>query len=147
MTDCINESNVQVIDIEQSTIDEINSIIKTSGLFDDLDEAKRDRVKATVNVAVRIGHLLLSQVFNQKYYPLMDNGQEAELSIKYLLYTVLNVLYPYTKDSANLRQIINSYWKAIQDYCVENYLLYVLDDKTDVSNMIAYLADTFYNLY
>lgn len=134
-------------DIEQKAIDEINTVIEESGLFKDLSEEKRNRLKATIKSCVRVGYLLLQQVFNKGYYPLMNDSQEEILLIKFLLYTVLNVAYPYTKDAVTLKHIIKMYKREMEDFCVDTCLLYILDESTDLYNMLGYLSETFYNIY
>ena len=77
----------------------------------------------------------------------MSDDQERILMKKFLIYTVLNVLYPYTKDSKTLKHIIKIYKRKIEDFCVETCLLYILDENSETYNMLNYLSETFYNIY
>lgn len=131
----------------ENAITTLNQIISDSGLLDELNEESKNKLLATVKVCSKTALLLLQQVFNKQYYPLMSGDMEAELMTMFIIYTVLNVVYPYTKDGPAIHKLINKYWEMIRDYCVENCLLYVIRDDTEVVIILKYLSETFYNIY
>ena len=113
----------------------------------EMSDEQSDKLRATLKVSVRTAWLLLRQVFNKNYYPLMSELQERILMTYFVIHTVLNVVYPYTKEGSKLHKLINNYRKSMIDFCVESCLLYVLDERSEVFNMIAYLSELFYQLY
>lgn len=138
---------MSVRSIEEVAIDEINNITAGIVVVDDLSDEKQQQLKATLKSCTKVGYMLLQKVFNRGYYPLMDEVTEELLMKKFLIYTVLNVLYPYTKDTMTLTHIIKDCWRYIEDICVDYSLLYILDSHTDLYNMLEYLSETFYNIY
>lgn len=139
--------NMSVRSIEEVAIDEINEITNGIIVVSDLSDEKQQQLKATIESCTKAGYMLLQKVFNRGYYPLMDEVTEELLMKKFLIYTVLNVLYPYTKDAMTLTHIIKDCWRYIEDLCVDYSLLYVIDTNTDVYNLLGYLSETFYNIY
>ena len=131
----------------QLIIDEIYRALNQDNILMEMSDEESDKLRATLKVSVRTAWLLLRQVFNKNYYPLMSELQERILMTYFVIHTVLNVVYPYTKEGSKLHKLINNYRKSMIDFCVESCLLYVLDERSEVFNMIAYLSELFYQLY
>ena len=132
-------NNEMIIDDAITTIHNIISTLDITG--------DNDKLRATIKVLCKSCLLLLQPVFNRSYYPLMDEDDERVLLGYFIVYCVLNCLYPYTKDGASVHKFINQYHDRISEYCVERCLLYVLHETTDLSNMLLYLTELCYNIF
>lgn len=137
----------QVKSVLEQAISHLNIIVEDSGLLKELSEEKKAQLLATIKVCSKTAYLLLKQVFNKSYYPLMTDGQEAFLMNRFIIYCVLNVIYPYSKDAKTIHHIIKIFRREIDDFCVESCLLYILDEHSYLYSMLEYLSETFYQFY
>lgn len=144
MTNNNNNNDVKSV---KNAIEELNNIVEESGILKDLDEERKEKLLATIKVCCNKGYLLLSSVLNKRYYPLMTEDNGEYLMEEYLICTVLNVIFPYTKDAASIHHMIKVHERKISDYCVDACLLNILDDDSIVQISVNYLSETFYNIY
>lgn len=115
-------------------------------LCDEIGVNQCVELTVTIRVCVKTGRELLDRVLNKDYYPTLTDERRDELMDKMLVYTVLNVLYPYTTNTAGVKQAIAATRHQLEDLCVDYCLLQVLDDSSLVQQMLNYLSETFYQL-
>lgn len=126
--------------ILQNIIDEMS--------FTDIPGRDKYKLQNTIDYCVKIAYELIIQVFNSKYYPLMDEKQFEYLLSHYIAYVCCNLLYPYCKDNGYIHKLQNKLLKTIEEYAVEECLVYITtDNSSPFQQMINYLLETFFNLF
>ena len=109
-----------------------------------------DEVKATISVCSNTARALLEEVLNIKYFPIADPDSIAYVLSSYVEYVTINSLYFYcpnmeARSALRSRQI--DILRKIETYCVEDCILYILDEDNLVQNMVRYLLDMFYEIH
>ena len=126
--------------------DNIKCIEIVNKMLDEHQVEKVEKLTATLNICYKTSFLLLEKVFNRTYYPLMSEEQYEHVLELVLERILLSCVYPYTKDSSWVRAAQKKLYRDLEDYCVEECLLYLLKDDNDFINMTNYLLETFYNI-
>lgn len=128
--------------------DNINSIIAVlTTMCNDIHLELNDEVRAVISQCTKVGWLMLEQVLNRSYYPSMTEDQWKWLIEHFTTYVVINGLYFYLSDRSELTAIQKKLKQEINDYCVNECLLYVTDENSMTTNITMYLLDTFYNIH
>lgn len=116
--------------------------------FTDIAGRDINKLQDTLDYCVKIAYELLVQVFNHKYYPLMDDNQFQYLLSHYIAYVCCNLLYPYCKDKVYIHKLQNKLLTIIEEYAVQECLIYITTDaKSPFQQMLNYLLETFFNLF
>ena len=134
----------------EKTIDNLTNIIKVN-IIDNDNYSKRyskdkEALMITIKACVKVGYLMLEEVLNSKYYPLISDNQREFIIINNLTSTVINVLYPYCLNSEFIYKTIKAYEKELNIYLAEECLLYLNDKNNLYNNVLNYLSDTFINI-
>lgn len=110
-----------------------------------IDYGKQQIIK-DVEYCLNIARLLLAEVLNKHYYPLLTDENINYIIDNLANSTVINVLFPYYPDSTFINKFIHNQQKKLDNYYAENYLLYLHDKSTIFNNMINYLNHLFINI-
>lgn len=116
--------------------------------FTDIAGRDINKLQDTIDYCVKIAYELIIQVFNKKYYPLMNDNQFQYLLSHYIAYVCCNLLYPYCKDKTYIHKLQNKLLKIIEEYAVQECLIYITTDTSSpFQQMINYLLETFFNMF
>ena len=121
-------------------IEQQQALNNTNSRFD------KEQLLNTINYCLTIARLMLEQVLNKSYYPLVSD-EDLELIIALnVKEVVLNVLFPYFKESTFIRSEQRRLQKEVEELEVEHCLLYLRDENNLYNNILRYLHYTFFNI-
>ena len=106
----------------------------------------KDEFIYLVNYCCKTARLLLDNVLNKSYYPLMTDDQIEFIKSRNIAWVVLNVFNPYFKDNTFIRSTQRQLLKEIENFECEFCLLYLRDENSTYYNMLIYLYQTFINI-
>ena len=106
----------------------------------------KEKTLLEVKYCINVASLMLDQVLNKSYYPLMNDEQISFVKHNNILSVVVNVLFPYFYNSTFITGLQKKLNKELENYCVEQCLLYLRDYDSVYQNVVRYLNYTFINL-
>ena len=125
----------------------IISIIEEQQALDNTnDRFNKEVLLGTINYCLTIARLMFEQVLNKSYYPLVSDEDIEQITALNVKEVVLNLLYPYFKDSTFIRTEQRKLQKQVEDLEVEHCLLYLRDENNLYQNILRYLNYTFFNI-
>lgn len=110
------------------------------------DRYNDDKIKTDYIYCANIAKLLLDQVLNKSYYPLLTDEDIKYIINLNIMSVCLNLLYPYFLDASFIRKYQKMLNKTVEEYEAEHMILYLRDSNSLYNHMFNYLNETFYNL-
>ena len=110
------------------------------------DRFNNDNITNTIKYCVIICNLMLNEVLNKSYYPMLSDDNIEHIKQLNINAAVANVLYPYFTEDEFITKFIKSNIKEAREYEVANCLLYLEDDTSIYQNVLKYLYNTFINV-
>ena len=107
---------------------------------------KPEALTETVNYCAMIASLMISHVLNKGYFPLLTDEHIEHIETLNIVDVVLNVVYPYVLNSKFILTKQKQIKHELEEYEVENCLLYLRDDNNTYQQILNYLSETFINV-